>query len=115
MFSLFDTGELERALNLCATRQNVISSNIANAHSADYEAQAVVFEEQIESVEQRDRGKRAKIRIVERPTVIATGGPVDIISEMSSLAKNQILYTAYSDRIGSVFKNLNWILDNTGR
>ena len=40
---------------------------------------------------------------------------MDIISEMASLAKNQILYTAYSDRISQVFGNLTWIIENSGR
>lgn len=111
-FSLFDTAGLESALDMCALRNNVISSNIANANSPDYQAQSIVFEEQMSRVTENDR---RRFQIVEKPTVQTTGGPVDIISEMSSLAKNQILYSAYTQRIGDIFKNLNWIIENSGR
>ena len=114
MFSLFETNELEKAMNFCALRQNVISSNIANANSPDYEAQGIVFEEEFERATGHD-GRPGKMTLQSKPVVSATGGKVDIITEMAELAKNQILYDAYSSRLTANFKNLNWILENSGR
>lgn len=112
MFSSFHLGELERALDTCSLRQEVISTNIANSADPDYQAKALVFEEQMRSTR---RGDRPNPKRQGQPLVQTVGGKVDIISEMASLAKNQILYTAYADRVGSVFRNLNWIIDNSGR
>lgn len=112
MFSQFNLGELERALDTCSQRQAVISTNLANASNPDYQAKALVFEEEMRSVSKDGR------RVFENqalPRVETVGGKVDIVSEMASLAKNQILYTAYADRAGDVFRNLNWIIDNSGR
>lgn len=113
MFSSFNLGELERALDTCSLRQEVTSTNIANSSNPDYQAKALVFEEQMQSMNQGTR--RSPKRRKAQPVVQAVAGKVDIISEMASLAKNQILYTAYADRVGSVFRNLNWIIDNSGR
>lgn len=112
-FSLFDTADLERGLDLCSLRTNVISSNIANAKTPGYQARAVVFEEQMQRLN-GDTGPSASApKIVKHPVVESTGARVDIISEMASLSKNQILYSAYSGEITRVFSNLEWILDNT--
>lgn len=112
MFSQFNLGELERALDTCSLRQTVISTNMANANNPDYQAKSLVFEQELKSVK---RGGRRRFEEQSVPQVHTTGGKVDIISEMASLAKNQILYTAYADRVGGVFRNLNWIIDNSGR
>lgn len=114
MFSLFETNDLEKAMDFCAMRQNVISSNIANANSPDYEAQGVFFEEEFERATGH-HGRPGKMVLQSKPVVQATGGKVDIITEMAELAKNQILYDAYSSRVTANFKNLNWILENSGR
>ena len=114
MFSLFDTAGLENGLNLCTLRNEVISSNIANANSPDYQARAVFFQEELQQMQ--GAGKKAPSwAVAPNPGVQETGEPVDIISEMASLAKNQILYTAYSDRVSQVFSNLTWIIENSGR
>lgn len=115
MFSLFDTAGLENGLNLCSLRNEVISSNIANANSPEYRARALVFEEELQQTQPRSKGRAQSWGFSQKPTVEETGKPVDIISEMASLAKNQILYTAYSDRISQVFGNLTWIIENSGK
>ena len=115
MFSLFDTAGLENGLNLCSLRNEIISSNIANANSPDYQARALVFEEELQQTQVAGRGQPKSWGLIQKPSVQQTGEPVDIISEMASLAKNQILYTAYSDRVSQVFRNLTWIIENSGR
>lgn len=112
-FSLFDTADLERGLDLCSLRTSVISNNIANAKTPDFQARAVVFEEQMEFASGKSTESAPRAELVKKPVIENTGAPVDIISEMASLSKNQILYTAYSNEITRVFSNLKWILDNT--
>lgn len=109
-FSLFDISELERGLDICSMRTQIISDNIANANTPDYQAKAIFFEEELSRVNGKKSGG---FQLVKKPVVETTGGPVDIISEMTSLAKNQILYQAYSGEVTRHFSNLKWILDNT--
>ena len=109
-FSLFDISELERGLDMCSMRTQIISDNIANANTPDYQAKAIFFEEELSRVNGKKSGG---FQLVKKPVVETTGGPVDIISEMTSLAKNQILYQAYSGEGTRHFSNLKWILDNT--
>lgn len=113
-FSLFDIKDLERGLDLCSFRNNVISSNIANANSPDYQVKVVAFEEQMQRVASEKSGK---IRFAAKlePSIQSVSGSVDIISEMANLSKNQILYHAYSGEVTRHFSNLKWIIDNAGR
>ena len=113
--SLFDTKDLEKGLDLCSLRNQVISSNIANANSPDYQAQVVTFEEQMREVS-APKSKQSRKFVTElTPTVQTVSGSVDIITEMASLSKNQILYHAYTNEITREFSNLKWIIDNAGR
>lgn len=112
-FNLFNLPGLEQALDNCSLRNTVISSNIAHASVEGYSARKVVFEEQLQSA-MKAPGKTPD-EVPSKATVVDSGQPVDIISEMASLSKNQILYHAYADRVSAVFKNLSWIIDNSGR
>ncbi|HIB69284.1 MAG TPA: flagellar basal body rod protein FlgB [Phycisphaerales bacterium] len=109
-FSLFDISDLERGLDMCSLRTQIISDNIANANTPEYQAKAVFFEDELSRVSGEQSGA---FPWEKKPVVETTGGPVDIISEMTSLAKNQILYQAYSGEVTRHFSNLKWILDNT--
>ena len=109
-FSLFNISQLENALDACAFRNTVLANNIANANTPGYTARAAAF-----SHELRDAFKSKSKRKKPKLTVVDKGTPVDIISEMVNLSKNQILYHAYADRVSHHFRNLNWILDNAGR
>ena len=48
-------------------------------------------------------------------TLVETSGKVDIVTEMAELAKNQILYSAYTTRLTKHFSDLEWIIQNAGR
>jgi flagellar basal-body rod protein FlgB len=114
-FSLFDTSALERGLDLCVLRNNVISQNTANANTPGYVAKTVLFEEQMRAFERTETGKTHEGPFVKSPTVVETSGKVDIVTEMAELAKNQILYSAYTTRLTKHFSDLEWIIQNAGR
>ena len=50
-----------------------------------------------------------------KPTAETVGGDIDINTEMSSLAKNQILYNAYTSKVSGIYGALKWIIENSGR
>lgn len=114
-FSLLNTAGLEKALDASALRNTVISDNIANANSPGYQAKTVIFDQKLrEAVDAHATGDTKAIAKL-KPSVESKEGPVDIIGEMVSLSKNQILYHAYSERISKELSNLKWIVENAGR
>ena len=42
-------------------------------------------------------------------------GAIDVNTEMSSLAKNQILYQAYTSKVSGIYGALKWVVENSGR
>jgi flagellar basal body rod protein FlgB len=50
-----------------------------------------------------------------RPTIETVGGAIDVNTEMASLAKNQILYNAYTSKVSGIYGSLKWIVENSGR
>lgn len=135
-FQLVDTTFLEKALSASSLRGQVISNNIANVNNSDYQAKSVVFDSHLQEAMEADaaQGKDGEwhfksnlppeMQIADaggwtkanlRPTVEDVGGAIDVNTEMASLAKNQILYNAYSSKISGVYGSLKWIIENSGR
>lgn len=116
MSQLFDktTSALGTALNMRLMKQNVISSNIANAETPGYHAKKMDFENALARALDIDGlrgmstssgehfavggGSVSKIRadIYENPegAVDNDGNTVDMEKEMATLAENSIMYKA---------------------
>ena len=113
--SLFDntTNALQTSIGMRQVRQNITSSNIANAETPGYHAKKVDFEEALARAIDLDGlrgmstsspehfsvgGKTAKVRpdIYENPegAVNNDGNTVDLEKEMSALSENAIMYKA---------------------
>lgn len=115
MSGLFDKtmGGLQTSIGMRQVRQNVISSNIANAETPGYQAQKVDFEDALgraldidglRSMSTTD-GKHIVVggaTAAVRPDIYANpegainndGNSVDLEKEMSALSENAILYKA---------------------
>jgi flagellar basal-body rod protein FlgB len=116
MSQMFDktTSALGTALNMRLMKQNLISSNIANAETPGYHAKKIDFEDALARALDIDGlrgmstssgshfavggGSVAKVRpdIYENPegAINNDGNTVDLEREMSSLAENSIMYRA---------------------
>lgn len=115
MSNLFDktTNALQTSLAMRQMKQNVISSNIANAETPGYHAKKIDFEEALARAIDLDSlrgvsttdaahisvgGKSARVRpeIYENPegAINNDGNTVDLEKEMSNLAENGIMYKA---------------------
>lgn len=133
-FQVADTDFLEKALNAASLRQQVISNNIANVNTKGYQGQSVMFEGHLrEAMESEsgsdenpvagavdpelggDEGVGGWTKASLKPTVEAQDGKLNVNNEMSSLAKNQIMYNALSTKISGVYGALKWVVENSGR
>ena len=135
-FKLVDTTFLEKALDATALRQTVISDNLANANNPEYQAKAVKFDEHLREAFDHDQAKGKKdsfafqsnlpqhLQIDDiggwtkenlKPTVETVDGDIDVNTEMGSLAKNQILYQAYTSKVSGIYGALKWIIENSAR
>ena len=111
---------LEQALNFAATKQKVISNNIANADTPRFKAQEVSFKQVLDEEVNTFSANRTNSRhfafsakdqtsmtIYSKNTSYNNNGnSVDIDKEMSDLATNQIYYNAVTERISSKFQTL---------
>ena len=115
MSQIFDktTSALGTALNMRLLKQNLISSNIANAETPGFHAKKIDFEEALARALDIDGlrgmstsdpehftvgGKSASVRpdVYENPegAINNDGNTVDLEKEMSSLTENSIMYKA---------------------
>lgn len=137
MADIFDktTRTLGAAVNLRQTRNNVISSNIANAETPGYQAKKVDFEEalaravDLEGIQAEvptepghlatGRGALSRVRadVYENPDVQVSndGNTVDIEREMASLAENSIMYKAAIQLINKKMAALKYAVTEGGR
>ncbi len=137
MADLFDktTRALGASINLRQTRQNVLSSNIANAETPGFQAKKVDFEDALaRALEGEDQGKlsgsdpghfamgpgaisRVRADIYENPdaSINNDGNTVDVEKEMSTLAENSIMYKAAVQLINKKMAALKYAATDGGR
>lgn len=135
-FRLADTTFLEKALDASALRNQVISDNIANVNNPEYQAKAVEFDSHLREAMDHDKaaGKKGAFAFESKlpkhlqiedmggwtkenlaPSLQTVGGTIDVNTEMAGLAKNQILYQAYTSKVSGIYGSLKWIVENSGR
>jgi flagellar basal-body rod protein FlgB len=137
MSELFDktTRALGASLNLRQLRNNVISSNIANAETPGYQAKKLDFEDaltralDLEGLGQLDGMKpehfptgpgaisRLKADVYENPDVSVNndGNTVDLEREMTALAENSVMYKAAIQLINKKMASLKYAATDGGR
>lgn len=137
MADLFDktTKALGASVNLRQLRNNVISSNIANAETPGYQAKKVDFEEALaraldldgmrglegESPEHFPTGggsiMNVRADVYENPDVSVNndGNTVDMEREMSALTENSIMYKAAIQLINKKMATLKYAATDGGR
>jgi len=128
-----NTYVLQKALDASWTKNKVISNNIANVDTPGYKRQKVEFESYLAQAVDNKALKgtttnekhipvgvgsinRIKIDVKEdnSTTMRLDGNNIDIDSEMSDLAKNNIMYNVLTEKISGAFRNLRTAI-NEGR
>jgi len=118
------------------TRNNVISSNIANAETPGFRAIGYSFEDQLKSVAQVNNELPTKISndrhlrnsftqadgtitpdVFVRPTesIPEDGNTVDVDAEMGKLAENQILYRSAVELLNRKIGTIRYAITAGGR
>lgn len=137
MSGVFDktTDALGASLNMRLLRQDVVSSNIANAETPGYKAKKVDFEEALSrALDHEGLGKmhasskehflmgqgaisRARADVYDNPDVNVTndGNTVDMEKELSDLAENSILYKAALQLINKKLGAMRYAASDGGR
>lgn len=135
MSQIFDktTNALGTALNMRLMKQNLISSNIANAETPGYHAKKIDFEQALSraldidglrgmSTSSGDHfavggGSMARVRpdIYENPegAINNDGNTVDLEKEMSALTENSIMYKAALQLINKKMAALRYAVTET--
>jgi flagellar basal-body rod protein FlgB len=121
---------LENAINYCSTKNNVISKNIANIGTENYQREDVVFKDVFS--EQLNKNLKATnsrhissnpdnlkdqegVEVVMDPNQDMASGVnnVDIEKEMADLAENTVMYKFSARKIGDYYKNLQKVIKGT--
>lgn len=137
MKSMFDktTDALAASLNFRSLRQNIASSNIANAETPGYKAKVVEFEDalaraiDLEGMNQAENLQgdhlalgsgsisKAKADVYDNPEVNVTNdqNTVDLEKEMATLQENSILYKAALQLINKKLGAMKYAVTEGGR
>lgn len=134
--NLFDVGGreevetydlLKTALNVSATRGNLISSNIANVNTPNYKALRVEFEADLKKAMDGSQftlrttnanhlggANNIQPRIVENSqnSVKENGNSVDLDIEMVDQATNGLYYQALTAQVNGRLKMMNYVTSN---
>jgi len=115
MTQIFNNSNLlEKALDVSSLRHQIISNNIANVNTPEYQRKEVKFEKMLEGA--LDAGAdvnnvkpRVKTDLSEAFGRI-DGNNVNLDKEMSDLATNTIKYNALIRQLSSKFQNMQTVL-----
>ena len=119
---------LEKALKGSSLRHKVISNNIANINTPGYKRMEVSFESELAAAATNAASDRtsaamtrthakhllptseaiapSRIRTIEDTSLRTDGNNVDVDAEMAAMTKNQIYYSAITQRISGYYTNI---------
>jgi len=119
---------LEKALKGSSLRHKVISNNIANINTPGYKRMEVSFESELAAAATNAASERtsaamtrthakhllptseaiapSRIRTIEDTSLRTDGNNVDVDAEMAAMTKNQIYYSAITQRISGYYTNI---------
>ncbi|MCD7033787.1 flagellar basal body rod protein FlgB [Metabacillus sp. GX 13764] len=124
IFSTNVMQSLEKAADFSSLKQKTISNNIANVDTPNYKAKEVTFRSALNEELGKFEANRTDPRHLsfagssEEPFITESantsysqnGNNVDIDSEMSEMAENQIYYNALIDRLNGQFQSLKTVI-----
>lgn len=84
---------LEKIMDICAYRQKILASNIANADTPQYKAKDIDFQEELRKATESEK---TSYKVIESPATMPNrdGNTVNIEVEMSKLAETLLMYSA---------------------
>lgn len=126
---------MEKGLNVAMLRREVLADNIANVDVPNFKRSEVAFESMVRrSLDQRraeearpplrtlhekhQSGRKAEDFLTVKPKVFTDylssmrndGNNVDMEDEVNKMVRNQMLYSLLVDRVGSDFRQMNYLI-----
>lgn len=95
---------LSHAMEFARQNHRVISQNIANVNTPNYQARELSFDSLLKSLEKNsDSGQISALetRLVEGSPVRTDGNNVDLDREIANLKRNDLIFQTLSQLIGS--------------
>lgn len=127
-------GVVEKVLDLRLQRQNVVMANVANVNTPKYKARKLEFEEDLQkamNMDQRGRMTRTDAKHMPaefdvngfngknfadwKPRTVYGEDVVDLDKEMTTMAKNSMMYNALTDIIAKNFSGLSTVIQEGGK
>jgi flagellar basal-body rod protein FlgB len=121
---------LENAIDFCSTKNNVISKNIANIGTEEYQREDVVFKDMFDA--QLNKNLKATnsrhisnnsaslsdenvVSVVKDDSEDMASGinNVDIEKEMADMAENTIMFKFSAKKIGDYYRSLQKVIKGT--
>lgn len=120
---------LENFADFCALKNKVISKNIANVGTQNYQSEDVEFKNvlnenmtsALKTTELRHIGgnqinslPQFEVKIDKSTDNVSGVNNVDIDKQMAELAENQLNFSFVSQKIGEYFKNIQMVINGNG-
>lgn len=101
---------LRRILDICAYRQKILASNIANVDTPNYKARDIDFREELRRAAEDNSWSRS-YKVIEAPTTMPNrdGNTVNLEVEMTKLTETLLMHNAsvqLLNRIGALYKDI---------
>lgn len=96
---------LEKIMDICAYRQKILASNIANADTPGYKAKDIDFKKELEKAIENEK---TSYTLIEAPTTMPNrdGNTVNVEVEMTKLTETLLLYSASTQLLSTRIRML---------
>ncbi|MDI1470933.1 MAG: flagellar basal body rod protein FlgB [Thermodesulfovibrio sp.] len=96
---------LQKIMDLCAYRQKILASNIANVDTPNYKAKDIDFQEELKKALEIENNS---YRIIEAPTTMPNrdGNTVNIEVEMAKLTETLLMYNSATQLLSTRLRML---------
>ncbi len=97
---------LEKVMDICAYRQKILASNIANADTPGYKARDINFQDELKRAIENDTENNYKV--IEASTTMPNrdGNTVNIELEMTKVAETMLMYNTATQLISTRIRML---------
>ncbi|HMP80426.1 MAG TPA: flagellar basal body rod protein FlgB [Pirellulaceae bacterium] len=98
---------LSHALDFASQNHRVISQNLANINTPNYQARQLSFEQFLDHIQKGHRSEpppQYDVHLTAGLTARADGNNVDLDAELGNLKRNDLTYQALNELLGAKFE-----------
>ncbi|MCX7723790.1 MAG: flagellar basal body rod protein FlgB [Thermodesulfovibrio sp.] len=96
---------LQKIMDICAYRQKILASNIANVDTPNYKAKDINFKEELRKAVEN---QSIEYQVIEAPTTMPNrdGNTVNLEVEMTKLTETMLMYNAATQLLSTRIRML---------